>query len=129
MGNTLEQGELAAERAERIEQLWRRYCRLLRASRKRRPPDPGTPQGRLGALVWAGRRGKIPAGTIHTALEAADLHLDMNFRPATPLASTRARPGSAAKVAVLARRIERGEDLWACGDPVAWDEGQGRDCE
>jgi hypothetical protein len=75
----------------------RRLCWRCTKARGRRPP-------------YEGREKYAPRDTL-------------GYTQALPApAPTDARPGTAAKLAVLAARAERGEALWSRGDAVACDE-------
>lgn len=52
---------------------------------------------------------------------ALDRCADQCFEPPMPAGPTDAMPGSAAKHAILAKRVEDGEGLWHPGDRVCFD--------
>jgi hypothetical protein len=66
----------------------------------------------IAALAWSNRKGELDPAVFRNALEAADVGADGAFSPVEPERPTDARPGSPAKLAAMAARIEAGEELW-----------------
>jgi hypothetical protein len=67
-------------------------------------------------MSWT-KRGKrqVVAPTIFVAIAVCEGQ-EVEFKPPRSPKRTKAKPGSQQKIAVLARRLERGEELWNDGD-------------
>lgn len=108
---------LAAARRRRVAALWRRFCATAgwhAIAAKELPPDRA-----LAIMRNHLRHCGLPGFQIQSAIEAADFGLEhFDPRPAEP---TGAAPGTAAKVAVLAARAARGEELWHAEDRLEYD--------
>lgn len=63
-------------------------------------------------MSWTNRETRrIPAPSIFVAIAVCDGY-ETEYRPPRRCQPTRAMPGTAEKVAVLAKRLARGEELW-----------------
>jgi len=99
-------------RAGRIAAMWARFCRLTgRRSTGWRLSD-GEKRSVIREAIAADA---VPGWRFRSSLEAADLGMDHDFRPA-PGPTTEAEPGTLAKVNVLEHRAACGLELFVDGD-------------
>jgi len=111
--------EFATARQARIGRMWERYCVLAVSAGQPRPYPPlsGSWDVKARMLSSALAAGEVSGWWWESALELSDLTRRGGGSLPPPLvlrtpAPTSAMAGSRAKVAELARRAERGEELW-----------------
>jgi len=105
-------------RERRVNAMWARFWSLLGGDGfEHSITDPAARLSFLRSELLNGRR---PAGWwFANSLEVADLnlhYLPTKFQPRPAAAAVSVRPGSRRKVAALARRAAKGEELWHAED-------------
>lgn len=103
--------DFAPLRAARLRAMWARYCELADAAGMPYCKPKGV-AGICSALCHAYRVDKLPPGWwFASSLEAADIGGE-DYDPRQPQQPCPHRAGTAGRVATLAERAARGEELW-----------------